>query len=364
MEVLTALFNTVLVVFVVATMLSAGLRTSISALLEVLRNGVLVVLVLVANLVAVPLLGLAVGLLFALSTAGVIALILVASSPGAPFGAKMAMIQKGDVVTGSVLQVVLAAVGSVTFPITANLLIGWAALGDDINIPVGRLIASVAVLQLVPFTVGLTVRAWAPVTAARWMPPVARASNLAFLGVLAFGVLGSWSQIVDLIGSRVLLAAVVFTVVGILAGWGLATGGSTTRTTAALIAPTRNAGPAFAAVAIGFGNDPAILAALTGILLVGLAVELPVASWLARRRTGQDEHASERAVADDVEHAELGAAASRLQQTAAAPDTDGNHQREQHSDATVHAERRAGSGPASPSRARRAAGPRGGTSGE
>ena len=138
MEVLTALFNTVLVVFVVATMLSAGLRTSISALLEVLRNGVLVVLVLVANLVAVPLL--------ALSTAGVIALILVASSPGAPFGAKMAMIQKGDVVTGSVLQVVLAAVGSVTFPITANLLIGWAALGDDINIPVGRLIASVAVL--------------------------------------------------------------------------------------------------------------------------------------------------------------------------------------------------------------------------
>ena len=234
MEVLTALFNTVLVVFVVATMLSAGLRTSISALLEVLRNGVFVVLVLVANLVAVPLLGLVVGLLFALSTAGVIALILVASSPGAPFGAKMAMIQKGDVVTGSVLQVVLAAVGSVTFPITANLLIGWAALGDDINIPVGRLIASVAVLQLVPFTVGLTVRAWAPVTAARWIP-VARASNLAFLGVLAFGVLGSWNQIVDLIGSRVLLAAVVFTVVGILAGWGLATGGSTTRTTAALI---------------------------------------------------------------------------------------------------------------------------------
>jgi hypothetical protein len=157
---------------------------------------------------------------------------------------------------------------------------------------------------------------------------------------------------------------VVFTVVGILGGWGLATGGSTTRTTVTLIAPTRNAGPAFAAVAIGFGNDPAILAALTGILLVGLAVELPVASWLARRRTGQDEHASERAVADDVEHAELGAAASRPQQTAAAPDADGNHQREQQSDATVHAERRAGSGPASPSRARRAAGPRGGTSGE
>jgi BASS family bile acid:Na+ symporter len=320
-DVLTALLNTVLVAFVVATMLSAGLRTSLPALLGVLRNAVLVVLVLVANLVVVPLLGLAVGLLFALSTAGLVALVLVASSPGAPFGAKMAMIQKGDVVTGSVLQVLLAAVGSLTFPITANLLLGWADLGEDISIPVGRLIASVAVLQLVPFAVGLVVRAWAPATAAGWMPPAARVSNLAFLGVLALGVLGSWAQIVDLVGSLVLLAAVVFTVLGILVGWALAVGAPTTRTTAALIAPTRNAGPAFAAVAIAFGNDPAILAGVTGVLLVGLVVELPFASWLARRRTADEDHASERAAADDVELTELGARAGR-QRTARRPDAD------------------------------------------
>jgi len=49
-EVLTALLNTVLVAFVVTTMLSAGLRTSIPALLGVLRKALLVVLVLVANL--------------------------------------------------------------------------------------------------------------------------------------------------------------------------------------------------------------------------------------------------------------------------------------------------------------------------
>ena len=115
MEAVSALLNTVLVVFVVATMLSAGLRTEIRELTGVLRNGGLLALVLVANLVVAPLLGLAVGLLFALSSAGLVALVLVASSPGAPFGAKMAMIQKGDVVTGSVLQVLLAALGSITF---------------------------------------------------------------------------------------------------------------------------------------------------------------------------------------------------------------------------------------------------------
>jgi bile acid:Na+ symporter, BASS family len=309
---MNALLNSVLVVFVVATMLSAGLRTEVSALVAVLRNGLLVLLVLLANLVVVPLLGLAVGILFALSSAGMIALVLVASSPGAPFGAKMAMIQKGDVVTGSVLQVVLAAIGSLTFPVTANVLLGWADLGQDISIPVGRLVLSVGILQLVPFAVGLAMRAWAPGTAASWMAPVARASNLAFVGVLALGVLGSWQQIVDLIGSRTLLAAVVFTAVGAAIGWALsARTGPTTRTTTGLIAPTRNAGPVFAAVAIAFGNDPPVLAAVSGILLAGLAVELPIASWLARRRTTGEAHEAERAAAGEAESAELGRAGSK-----------------------------------------------------
>jgi bile acid:Na+ symporter, BASS family len=187
--------------------------------------------------------------------------------------------------------------------------------------------------------VGLAVRAWAPATAASWMPPVARASNLAFLGVLAFGVLGSWAQIIDLIGSRVLLAAAVFTVVGVLAGWGLASGAPTTRTTAALIAPTRNAGPAFAAVAIGFGNDPAILAGLTGILLVGLAVELPLASWLARRRTADADNASEQAAAEDVELTELGAARADRQRTVPVHRPDADPRR---TDAAGGGERRPG----------------------
>ena len=78
------------------------------------------------------------------------------------------------------------------------------------------------------------------------------------------------------------------------------------RTTTALIAPTRNAGPAFAAIAVAFDNDPAVLAAASGILLMGLAVELPVAARLARRRTTGEEYAAARAAAQDAGFVELG----------------------------------------------------------
>jgi bile acid:Na+ symporter, BASS family len=286
MEFVTAAFNLVLVTFIGATMLAAGLGTRVAALVSVLRRGSLLALVLAANLVVVPLLGWGVAGLFGLSTAATIALVLVASSPGAPFGAKVAMIQRGDVLTGSTLQVLLAAIGSVTFPVTANLLIGWAGAGSDLALPVADLVRSVAILQLVPFAVGLALRHWSSDTATRWAGPAQRVSSVSFVAVLVLGLGSSWEQLVSLLGSRTLLAGAVFTVLAAAAGGLLASGPLVRRTTMGGIAPLRNAGPAFAAVAIAFGNDPEILAALSGVLLVGLVVCLPVAARLAASRSG------------------------------------------------------------------------------
>ena len=61
-------------------------------------------------------------------------------------------------------------------------------------------------------------------------------------------------------------------------------GPAVTRTTVGLLAPMRNAGPVMAAVGIAFDNDPAMLAAVTTVLLMGLIVGLPVASYLAKSR--------------------------------------------------------------------------------
>lgn len=284
MELVTAVFNVVLVVFIASTMLAGGLGTRIGELAGVLRQGGLLALVLLANLVVVPLLGLGVVTVFGLSTAAAIALLLVAASPGAPFGAKIAMIQRGEVLTGASLQVLLAAVGSVTFPVTANLLMGWAGLGGDLSLPVADLVRSVAILQLVPFAVGLALRHWTDAQATTWLPVTQQVSSLSFIAVLVLGIGSSWAQLVSLLGSGTLLAAAVFTVLAAITGGTLSTGPQVRRTTLAGIAPMRNAGPAFAAVAIAFSSDPEILAALAGVLLVGLVVSLPVAARLAASR--------------------------------------------------------------------------------
>ena len=137
MEVISALLNIVVVVLIVSTMFGAGLGTTLGALGATFRNVKLVLLVVVANLVLVPLIGWGTAAALSLATPAYIALVLLACSPGAPFAAKLAMIQRGDVVTGASLQVLLAAIGSLTFAPTANAIITAAKLGGGISLPVG-----------------------------------------------------------------------------------------------------------------------------------------------------------------------------------------------------------------------------------
>jgi BASS family bile acid:Na+ symporter len=280
----TALFNTTVLVMVVSTMLVAGFASTAHDLVVTFKNVPLVVLVFAVNLVAVPLLGWGIAAMLSLPTSAYVALVLIASSPGAPFGAKLAMMQHGDVVTTAAFQVGLAAVGSVTFPVTANWIISAAGVGSNISLPVGDLVKTVVVLQLVPFAVGFSMRRWSSATADEWRPWAAKASNLSLLAVLALSLLGSWKQVVDLVGSRALLGGLLFVAAAGVVGTLASVGPQATRTSVGLLATTRNGGPVMTAIGIAFANDPAILAANTGILLAGMVVSFPFASYLAKRR--------------------------------------------------------------------------------
>ncbi|MFG1681658.1 bile acid:sodium symporter family protein [Nonomuraea sp. NPDC049269] len=231
MNTLQLLFNAVTVVFIAATMFAAGLATTLPALCTVFTDLPLLLLVLLANLVCVPLLGWGVAALFGLPAASFIALLLVASSPGGPFGAKLAMVQNGDVVAGAATQVLLAAIGSVTFGPTVNVILKTANVGGGVSLDVATLMLTVAVLQLVPFAVGLIVRHYAASTAQAWHPVAAVVSNVTFLVVLVGMLVGNWRAVIALIGSLTLLTGFVFAIIVFALGTALATGPWPRRTT-------------------------------------------------------------------------------------------------------------------------------------
>jgi len=284
METIPALFNISLTVFIVATMLTAGFGTTVAQLRGVLSNVWLVGTVLFIGFVIRPLIGFGAAELFQLSVAGFVATALLWSCPGAPIGVKLAMTAEADVNSAAVLQVLLASIGSITFAPTANAVISAGNLDTDISIPVGDLIKTIVVLQLVPFGIGMVTRHWSAARATEWRDSSSRIAGNLFWVVLALSILGSWETIIDLIGQRVLLASIAVTILMILIGRFTARGDEETKDSAGIVQGCTNSGPAFAAVAIAFDGDPEILGIMTALLLVQICVTLLLASYFARDR--------------------------------------------------------------------------------
>ncbi|MFI1838365.1 hypothetical protein ACH433_34870 [Streptomyces olivaceoviridis] len=200
MDALHLVLNAVTVIFIAATMFAAGLRATVPALRGVFADIPLLAPALIANMVVIPLLGWGIGALFGLPSAASIALVLIASSPGGPFGAKLATGQQGDVVAGAATQVLLASLGSLTFAPTVNAILTAADIRTEVSLDVGALVRAMALLQLDPFAIGLLLRRYAEPTAQAWRPPAAAVSNITFLIVLAGMLLGSWRDVADLFG--------------------------------------------------------------------------------------------------------------------------------------------------------------------
>ena len=292
-ELIGALFNIALVIMIVATMVSAGFTTTFSMLGKVLSRVGLVLLVLGTGLILRPLVGWASAELFNLDESAYIAMVLLAVVPGAPLGVKFVMGAKGDLTTGATLQVILAVVASFTFAPTASWILEAANLGEGVSLPVGELLRTIVFLQVLPFAVGLLIRHWNEKGALEWNKTAQAISGPAFLAVVALGLLTSWRIIIDLIGDRVIVAAIVFVVVMAVLGYFLSVGAYETRAATSMIQIGSNSGPSFAAVAIAFGNDPLILGAVVAILFFQIIGGGLIGSWMGNQFGPADEESSE-----------------------------------------------------------------------
>ncbi|MCI0635117.1 MAG: bile acid:sodium symporter [Actinobacteria bacterium] len=278
-------FDTLVLVFVASTLFAVGLGTTGQMLQRTVSRGLLFLGALVVNLVLIPALGWGLAEVLAPDGPTFIALVLAAASPGGPFGAKLAQIQRGDAVAGAALMAILAVIGSLSVPIVVAFILSTAAVGSvgNISIAVGPLIVRIVVSQIVPFSLGMVARAASARRAERVQPAALMVSTVSFVILLAWILIEGFGDVVSLSGSF-LLAAVVLIVLAVLFGTLLAPGPAQIRTTAGAIAGVRNAAPMLAVISAEFANKPGILPAVAAIVLVELFLQLPWNLWLARRR--------------------------------------------------------------------------------
>jgi len=279
-QALTALSNGAVLLFVVTTMLAMGLSLTVSQIIEPLRNGRLVVLALIANFVLVPLLALVLTLTIPLREPLKIGLVLLGMEAGAPFLPKLAQFARGNVAFGVGLMVLLMVVTIVYMPIVLPLLL------PGVRVDPLAIAASLSLTMLLPLGVALFIRARYPEPAGQLQPILGQVSNAALLLLLVTSVLANYRQLIGIIGTGGILAALILIGGGFIIGYLLGGPSGDTRSVLGLGTGQRNIS---AALLVGTQNftDPNILAMVLVASTLGLFVLFPIAAELGKRSAKQ-----------------------------------------------------------------------------
>jgi predicted Na+-dependent transporter len=259
--------------FVVASMLAMGLSLTMAQILQPLKNLRLVILPLVASFVLVPLLAEGIVHVIPLDQSLKTGLIVLAAAAGAPFLPKLVQGAKGNVAFGVGLMVLLMVVTIAYMPIVLPLLL------PGVKVDPWAIANSLIVLMLVPLAIGLMIESHSPDAAAHWQPVMAKTSTVALLVLLVTGLGLNASNIIDLIGTGGIAAALLFLAGSFVIGFALGGRDPAVRNVMALGTAQRNVSAALVVTAQNFAGSTTLPFVLVTAIL-GLLILLPTARRL------------------------------------------------------------------------------------
>lgn len=274
-ELLSKASNVAMFSFVVSSMLAMGSGLLLGQIIEPLRNVWLVVFGLVANFVLMPLGAFVLARLLRLDEQFGIGLLVLGCAAGAPFLPKLAQLAKGNLPFAVGMMVVLMVITVAYLPIVLPLLLP----GVKIN-PL-QIAQSLVILMLLPLAVGLFLRARLEAIAASVKPWLDWLSNISLILLIALISTANIDKVIQVFGTRGILAGLLFIAFGFCVGWLLGGPGNDTRRVLALGTAQRNIAAALVVASQSFSN-PKVVVMVIVVAIVGLVTIMPFARMLSK----------------------------------------------------------------------------------
>lgn len=163
--------NTIWIVMpiLIVLMFQLGIEIDRHAFVEVARKPQAVVAGLIGQLIALPLIALALGLLFKLPPIYFMGLVLIACCPGGSSSNVFSMLAKGDVALSVTLTALSSIITLFTIPLVmeAAATVASAQMGVKIELPIGKLLVQNIVLMFFPMALGALFRKLYPKAASK-----------------------------------------------------------------------------------------------------------------------------------------------------------------------------------------------------
>jgi predicted Na+-dependent transporter len=289
METLPAYAKLLAYLFVIVYMLSVALETTRGQIMGTFTDRRQMGRALLANFVIVPLLGVILARLFALSPDVRIGFLLLALSPGGLFALQFARVSKGNLVLAVGLLVTLSVLAVLLTPALVALL--FPAVGEG-RLPLVKLILLLLSLIAAPLLVGRAWQQFAPETAPKLGRLLGVLSIVLF--IIATVVAGKYkSPAIKAISAPEITAIVTLILASWAIGWLLGGPEVRNRKVFAISTSMRNVGVCFP-IAVSYFPGTAVVVPI--LAFSGISIPMNMVFALITGRTLRDTAASVRPV--------------------------------------------------------------------
>lgn len=275
MEILSKAVPVTMLSFVVSSMLAVGLSLTVAQIADPLRSVRLVSMGLLANFVLMPLAAVVLARSLRLDVPLGVGLLVLGSAAGAPFLPLLARLSKGNLAFAVGLMVLLMVLTVGYMPLVLPRLL------EGVSVDAAKIARSLVFLMLLPLGVGLAVKALYEAAAARVKPVLDRVSSVSLILLIALMTVTNFDKMVAVFGSRGILAAILFLLLGFGIGYVLGGPARETRRVLALGTAQRNIAAALVVSGQNF-TDPKVVVMVIIVAIVGLLILMPLSRALAR----------------------------------------------------------------------------------
>jgi BASS family bile acid:Na+ symporter len=278
MELLSQAASLAMMCFVISSMLAMGAGLTLSQIIEPLRDRRLVVLALLANFIVMPLGAIALAKVLALDEPLGVGLLLLGCAAGAPFLPKLVQVAKGNLAFAVGAMVLLMVVTVGYLPIDLPLLL------PGVTVDSWQIARSLVLLMLLPLAAGLMLKSYQEGWATKAKHVLDWISNVSLVLFILLIVAANLDKVLDVFGTRGILAALLFVVLGCATGWLLGGRGDETKRVLALGTGQRNIAAAIV-IASGSFSDPRVVVMVIVVAIIGLIVLMLLSRFLGKRPT-------------------------------------------------------------------------------
>ena len=261
-------------IYVVATMFNVGLTQKLSNILGYLKEWPWVVRMLIANFVLVPLVMILILRFTSFDPALEAGLLIFSLCAGAPFLIKLTQTTGHDIALGAATMLLLMVVTVTYAPIALPLFL------SGVTVDAWAIARSLLLQMILPIAVGMLVVQFLTSLARRAQPWVGKLGNYALYVVIGATLIGYLPNMIDIFGTRAILAGLVFVAAAFGIGYVTGRGADHLQDVGGLGTAQRNTAAGLIIATQNF-DDPNVLVMLTLATLLGIVMLLLVAKALS-----------------------------------------------------------------------------------